>query len=128
MGALIDTALSEFKLEMDGQGLWNSVFLFSASDFGRTLTSNGLGTDHAWAGNHMFMGGGVKGGKIHGTYPNDLTDDGPQSIGRGRLSPTTSWEQLWEPVLEWLGITDNAKKDHVLPNRGNFVKLNNMMK
>gem|GEM_PF-4146796 len=37
------------------------VTLFSASDFGRTLTSNGDGSDHAWGGNQFVMGGGVIG-------------------------------------------------------------------
>ncbi len=29
----------------------------------------GLGTDHAWGGNHFIVGGSVKGGLIHGQYP-----------------------------------------------------------
>lgn len=69
----------------------------------------------------MLMGGAVKGGKIHGSYPNDLTANGAQNIGRGRLIPTTSWEQFWEPILDWIGITNAAKKDYILPNRGNFA-------
>lgn len=44
----IDDAIGCFKAEMDSQGIWNNVTIVTASEFGRTLTSNGLGTDHAW--------------------------------------------------------------------------------
>jgi len=88
----IDDAIGCFKAEMDNQGIWNNVTIASASEFGRTLTSNGLGTDHAWSGNHFLLGGSVKGGIIHGDYPADLTDSGELNIGRGRLIPTTSWK------------------------------------
>jgi len=30
---------------------------------GRTLTSNGKGSDHGWGGNHLVMGGAVRGGR-----------------------------------------------------------------
>ena len=43
----VDAALESFVEEMKGQGVWGNVTIVSASDFGRTLTSNGLGTDHA---------------------------------------------------------------------------------
>jgi uncharacterized protein (DUF1501 family) len=91
----------------------------TASDFGRTLTSNGYGTDHAWGGNNFIVGGSVKGGQIHGEYPDDLTADGPQNIGRGRLIPTTSLDAMWNGVSEWMGV-DNDGLEKVLPNRGNF--------
>ncbi|KAL7539351.1 hypothetical protein ACHAXR_009213, partial [Thalassiosira sp. AJA248-18] len=84
----VDGALGCFKSEMDSQGIWNNVTIVSASEFGRTLTSNGLGTDHAWGGNYFILGGNVKGGLIHGQYPADLTDQGSLNIGRGRLIPT----------------------------------------
>jgi cullin-associated NEDD8-dissociated protein 1 len=64
------------------QGVWGNVTIVSASDFGRTLTSNGLGTDHAWGGNHFVVGGSVKGGQVLGNYPSDLSDDGSQNIGQ----------------------------------------------
>lgn len=40
------------------------------SDFARTLTPNSnSGSDHAWAGNYMVVGGGVKGGEIFNEFP-----------------------------------------------------------
>ena len=58
----VDDSLKAFTNEMKDYGLWDAVTVVSASDFGRTLTDNGVGTDHAWAGNHFVMGGGLRGG------------------------------------------------------------------
>eukprot|EP01083_Nonionella_stella_P122430 368341_1 len=88
--------MDAFQAEMKRQGVWDDVVVVSVSDFGRTLTSNGAGTDHAWAGNHFILGGKVKGGKFHGKYPDTLKPDGDLNLGgRGRLVPTLGWESMW---------------------------------
>jgi cullin-associated NEDD8-dissociated protein 1 len=115
----IDDAMGCFAMEMKSQGVWNNVTVISASEFGRTLTSNGLGTDHAWGGNHFIVGGSVKGGRIHGQYPSDISEEGILNIGRGRLIPTTPWEGLWSGIAEWFGVA-NHNIASVLPNIGNF--------
>lgn len=38
----VDSVLGAFEKEMKAQKLWDSVSLLAISDFGRTLTSNGL--------------------------------------------------------------------------------------
>ncbi len=58
--------------------------MVSISDFARTLTSNGAGTDHAWGGNIFMAGGGLNGGKIFGKFPETLREGGSLNIGRGR--------------------------------------------
>jgi cullin-associated NEDD8-dissociated protein 1 len=115
----VNDALTSFKQEIELQGLWNNVTIVVASEFGRTLTSNGLGTDHGWGGNAFIMGGSVKGGQILGDYPTDLTDDGPLNIGRGRLIPTTSWEAVWNAVALWLDVEESTMAT-VLPHLENF--------
>ena len=90
------------------------------SDFSRTLSSNGLGTDHGWAGNYFFAGGAVAGGTVLGSYPADLTEAGPVNIGRGRLLPALPWEALWHPIARWVGVAD-GDLPAVLPNLGNFA-------
>ena len=115
----VDAALESFEEEMKLQGLWGNVTVVQASEFGRTITSNGLGTDHAWGGNAFVAGGAVKGGQVHGRYPDDLSEAGEEYVGRGRLVPTTPWEGLWQAVAEWFGVPDNAMAA-VLPNAANF--------
>jgi cullin-associated NEDD8-dissociated protein 1 len=44
----INAAMAAFATEMKAQGLWDNATVLTASDFGRTPTSNGQGTDHAW--------------------------------------------------------------------------------
>ena len=65
----------------------------------------------------MVMGGSVKGGKILGEYPSDITTSGPLNVGRGRLIPTSSWESMLNPVLEWMGIDSEEDLDYCMPNR-----------
>ena len=62
----INAALDSFVQEMKLQGVWQNVTIVTASEFARTLTSNGAGTDHGWAGHMYMMGGSIKGGRIHG--------------------------------------------------------------
>ena len=111
-------ALQRFQAAIDDFGLAPNVTTFSASDFGRTLTANGDGTDHGW-GNHLFaMGGAVSGGRIHGTLP--LLDvDGPDSVQNGRVLPTLSATQYAATLLRWAGL-DESRLDLVLPNLANF--------
>ena len=48
--AELDGALRGFLAELRAQDIFDQVAVFTSSDFGRTLTSNGAGTDHGWAG------------------------------------------------------------------------------
>ena len=44
--------------------------LIAATEFGRTVRQNGAsGTDHGHASVALVLGGGVRGGRIHGTWP-----------------------------------------------------------
>ena len=118
----LDGCVESFAREMKlTPGLWDSVAIATLSDFGRTITSNGIGTDHGWGSNHMLLGGKVNGGKINGHYPDNLSEDGPQMLSRGRLIPTTPWEGLWHGVAEWMDV-DASEMADLLPNMGNFVR------
>ena len=120
--ATVDDALASFEAEMKLQGLWSNITIVQASEFGRTLTSNGDGSDHAWGGNYWVAGGGVRGGQILGKFPADLSEGSELNLGRGRLIPTTSWEHIWSAVGEWLGVSTEAMGS-VLPRRANFPDL-----
>jgi len=120
--AEIDDALRSFVAELQELGVWKDTVVLSASEFARTLNSNGLGTDHAWAGNHFLLGGSVRGGQVLGKYPRGLRENGPRSeqvLSRGRLVPTTSFDAVWGPIASWFGA-DEAQLNEVLPNRQRF--------
>jgi len=115
----IDAAIKALKDNMVAEGIWDKVTVASLSEFGRTLTTNGRGTDHAWGGHHFIVGGGVKGKQILGKYPSTLTEDGPENIGRGRIIPTTPWEAIWKGLARWMGVQE-SKLAELLPNMANF--------
>jgi uncharacterized protein (DUF1501 family) len=115
---VVNGAVKAFYDTMVALGAENEVVLYSASDFGRTLTSNSQGSDHAWGGNHFVMGGQVKGKKIYGTYP-DLYQDNPLDVGRGRLIPTTSVDLFFSEMALWLGV-EKSNLPLVLPNIDRF--------
>ncbi len=97
----------------------NDVTLFTASDFGRTLTSNGDGTDHGWGAHHFVTGGAVRGKDIYGRYPviGVNTDD---DVGQGRLLPALSVDQYAGTLARWFGLSD-AQLAEVFPNLRNFA-------
>ena len=51
----IDADLAALRTDLVAMGKWNSTTVVSISDFGRTITSNGLGTDHGWGGNNFIL-------------------------------------------------------------------------
>jgi uncharacterized protein (DUF1501 family) len=114
----LSATLLAFYRTLEALGLANKVTLFTASDFARTLTSNGEGSDHAWGANHFVLGGDVKGGKVYGQYPS-LYEDNPLDVGRGRLIPTTSVDQYFAELALWLGV-QRSSLSTVLPNVGRF--------
>ncbi|KAL7567214.1 hypothetical protein ACA910_021201 [Epithemia clementina (nom. ined.)] len=114
---ILNTALRCFVENLKDMGLWDSVTVLVMSEFGRTLTPNtNGGSDHGWAGHYFAMGGSLNGGKAFGQYPSDLTEKGSLNLGRGRMIPTLSWESIWMPVCEWMGVTTQDCSEYVLPN------------
>jgi uncharacterized protein (DUF1501 family) len=101
-------------------GVAEKVTTFTASDFGRTFTSNGGGSDHGWGSHHLIVGGAVKGGQIYGRVP-DLKVNGPEDTGRGRWIPTTSVDEYSATLASWFGVSQ-TDMPIVLPNIGRFEK------
>lgn len=115
----VSEAIGQFHQAMVELGLEDQVTLFTASDFGRTLTPNGNGTDHAWGGNQFVVGGCVDGGKFFGEYPS-LDPGNNLDMGRGRFIPTTSVDQYVADLALWMGVSPTNVRDLVLPNLSNF--------
>jgi uncharacterized protein (DUF1501 family) len=100
----------------------SEVTTFTASDFGRTLTSNGDGSDHGWGGHHFVLGGAVDGGRFYGTPPSAFL--GVDDVGQGRLLPTTSVDQLAATLASWMGVSDEDILSTVVPNIRSFPERN----
>jgi len=117
----VNEALSSFVQEMKAEGVWDQVAVLTASDFGRTIGSNGAGTDHAWGGHYLAMGGSINGGRMFGRFPESLDPTSAVNIGRNhRILPTTPWEGIWSGLAEWFGATAAQISDIVLPNAKHF--------
>lgn len=119
LGGISDAIKAFYDATKDELQVAEKVTTFTQSDFGRTLTSNGDGTDHAWGGNQVIVGDGVFGQRLYGDYPL-LQIDGPDDVGGGRMIPTTSADQFAATLARWFGI-DDADLGVVAPNIDNFT-------
>ena len=116
----ISDSIAAFHAATTELGVADSVTTFTQSDFSRTLTSNGDGTDHAWGGNQLVVGGAVAGRQLYGSYPT-LEIGGPEDVGGGRFIPSTSADQYAATLAKWFGIPD-ADLDIVAPKLSNFAQ------
>jgi uncharacterized protein (DUF1501 family) len=107
-------SLSAFDAALGELNVRNQVTTFTASDFGRSLASNGDGSDHGWGSHHFVVGGAVKGRDIYGQFPTVAFGTNEDS-GQGRLIPTTSVDQYAASFARWMGLSDTQLAD-VLPN------------
>jgi uncharacterized protein (DUF1501 family) len=119
---VVSDAMKSFYDLLTAMGVQNDVTLFSASEFGRSLTSNAAGSDHAWGGHQFVMGGSVIGKKVYGAYP-DLYAGNPLDTGRGRIIPTTAVDQLAAELALWMGV-NKSDLPTILPNIGQFYNIN----
>jgi uncharacterized protein (DUF1501 family) len=115
---MISAGLSEFRSALMELGVFDQVTTFTTSDFGRTLTSNGKGSDHGWGGHHIVMGGAVAGGALYGSYPL-LCASSPLDVGRGVYIPTTSVDSYFAELALWFGVPA-SDLELVLPNVARF--------
>ena len=111
-------AFRDARVEID---MLDNVVLFTASEFGRTLASNGGGSDHGWGGNAMILGGNVNGGQVLGEYPEmDLEGDQVSNTDRGIFIPNTSLEEYYSELALWFGL-DEEDLELAFPNVDSFI-------
>ncbi|KQW41970.1 hypothetical protein ASD88_23490 [Pelomonas sp. Root662] len=116
--AQVAQSINYFMTALNSLGLQNNVTLFTASDFGRTLLSNGAGSDHGWGSHHFVAGGAVKGKQILGNFPTTALGTATD-IGSGRLLPSTGVTQLAGSLSGWMGLSP-TEQQLVLPNLSSF--------
>jgi uncharacterized protein (DUF1501 family) len=121
MGQL-DFAMDAFYRATVELGVADKVTTFTASDFGRTLQSNGDGSDHGWGSHHFIMGGAVNGGRFYGVAP-QISVTSPDQVGQGRLLPSISVDQYASTLATWFGVAPSELAS-VSPNIGRFATSN----
>jgi uncharacterized protein (DUF1501 family) len=126
----LDQALTWFYNWAASQGLSNNITTYTMSDFGRTLTSNGLGSDHGWGCHNFVLGGAVNGGAFYGgpaagqEFPT-VALGANTDVGQGRLLPTTSVDEYGATFAKWMGAS-NSELNTVFPNLSRFSRTTGM--
>lgn len=120
----VDQAINAFYNATVELGVADKVTTFTASDFGRTLTSNGDGSDHGWGSHHFIVGGAVKGAAFYGEAPPVSVGDTSKledqwHVGQGRLLPSTSVDQFAATLATWFGVAP-SELNGILPNLKHF--------
>jgi uncharacterized protein (DUF1501 family) len=113
LGRNIKAFIDELKL----RGVDENTVIFTQSEFGRTLTINGDGTDHGWGGHQFIAGTPVKGGQIIGDLPRlELNTDDAWS---NMIIPQFSIEQYGAQLARWMGVSQGYMTD-LFGNFGSF--------
>lgn len=118
----LSEAMNGFYKATEALKMSNSVTTFTASDFGRTFTSNGDGSDHGWGSHHFIMGGAVNGGKTYGELPEYALKTN-LDVGQGRLLPTTSVSSYMATLAQWFGVSE-GDLEYISPYINNFDNKN----
>ena len=123
LGKVSDAMTSFYNATVE-LGVANKVTAFTASDFGRTLASNGDGSDHGWGSHHLMVGGAVNGAAFYGTPPpisvgSTAAPEDQWHVGQGRLLPSTAVDQYAATLAKWFGVSDTDMMG-VLPNIKRF--------
>ncbi|MGQ7846300.1 DUF1501 domain-containing protein [Granulosicoccus sp. 3-233] len=115
----LDKGLSSFQQELAALGVADAVTTFTASDFGRTLTVNGDGSDHGWGGHYLVMGGAVNGRKLVGDWPSYAIGGNDDTGDKGRVIPSMSVNQYGAALASWMGLS-NSDIAGIFPDLSNF--------
>ncbi len=89
------TCLAAFNADL-GTAM-GRVTVVTISEFGRRVAENGSrGADHGHANAMLLLGGGIKGGKVYGTWPGLA----PANLADGDLAATTDYRSVLGELLQ----------------------------
>ncbi|HNQ73842.1 MAG TPA: DUF1501 domain-containing protein [Verrucomicrobiota bacterium] len=86
----------------------NHTTVVAMTEFGRRVEENSaFGTDHGRGSVMFVLGGGIKGGRVLGTWPGLSRDvlEGP-----GDLPVTTNYRNVLAPILQRHGVSEKLKQ------------------
>jgi len=121
----LNESLASFQQTVDEMtesadpNLDQKITLFTQSDFGRSLTNNGGGSNHGWGGHYLVMGGAINGGQVIGDWPNYDIGGADDFNETGRVIPRISVNQFGAAMGEWMGLSASDLND-VFPDLSNF--------
>lgn len=98
-----------------GPAAWNDTVVVVISEFGRTFRENGnKGTDHGHGSVYWVMGGGVRGGRLVGDAPAQITQ---ASLFQDRDWPvTTDYRALFGGLFQRVYGLDQTRLARVFPS------------
>ena len=111
----LDQALSDFKTVVGSA--WSKTVVVCATEFGRTVRSNGdQGTDHGVATTVLMCGGAVNGGKVFGDWPGIAAN---QLLDQSDLRPTTDVRSVFKGILrDHIGVARSLLDGPIFPDSG----------
>jgi uncharacterized protein (DUF1501 family) len=115
----LSLGMAHFNSALEELGLSEKVVTYSTSDFGRTVSSNGDGTDHGWGGNQMIMGGGIDKSEIIGKLPSLAIGGADDYSEQGRIIPSIANIQIQAELAHWLGVESDYLTE-LFPHLPNF--------
>ena len=115
----LSLGLGQFNSALEELGLTENVVTYTTSDFGRTISSNGDGTDHGWGGHQMIMGGGINKSELIGNLPSLALGGADDYSNQGRIIPAIANIQIRAELALWLGVEPNYLME-LFPHLPNF--------
>jgi uncharacterized protein (DUF1501 family) len=121
----LDTAIEDFKIAVGSA--WGDTVMVAATEFGRTVRTNGdEGTDHGVGTVALLAGGAVNGGKVFGDWPglapNQLYEDSD-------LWPTTDLRSVFKGILkDHLGVPRSLLNGAIFPDSAGELPFKSLIK
>lgn len=101
----LSSAMAAFHAATNEMGMSQSVTTYTDTEFSRTLrpTRSG-GSEPAWGGHQLVMGGAVLGGSVYGTFPAPIAGGQHDPRQLGILRPQNTKDQYHATLATWFGV------------------------